>query len=639
MLSFKNYLSESLDSPQEYFITDDTKIPERIYASFYVDENPYVIALLESNVKGIYTLEVGRTKEGASKTSWWRFHSPSDIMPVLSTILQFVQGSMAWMQGKIRGVLVTFRAAQAQNATRAGKIAERLVKKSYVKSYNLVPVKQPEEGATKNKNRYLFVVKKGINPKTLFKTKSYAGYDFDGGETYVVDEIEPKKKLKTNTSLAKSTSYSFGNYSVDIGDEDILSKIESVKSKEDVKPTVAEIDVTSVIPEEMAAIFTSIPAFSSMVGKLKQFGYDESKLDWGNFKYVYESIPAHYKKLFKMNGIEPPFTDGTKAAIQNALKKVASSEESKQFEDKIKNWANNEMLSPTAKATSGLDLSSLVSTLPGTTLTTPMQYGGTWLNGDNDSYKTTSYIENDLGFKSKVSKLKNFDSAYTYTGSSYDTINSKMRNSINEFVSGKTLTKFDIDAAGLTGVGTAGKIIEAFEEIEPFPEPLWVYRGFSFPSSLKFDDYIKIGGDFVDPAFMSTSLLPTISFGYEVRIRIYIPKGSKVLPMLNLSKHDSEREILLPPLSVIRILDIEYINDQKFVTGAYIGTAYPDIIGQMKKQAGLTERYIPVTENKKEDKKYDPEGKFGGMMPLQISKKITDQIKSGKTKVTKPEKD
>ena len=126
-------------------------------------------------------------------------------------------------------------------------------------------------------------------------------------------------------------------------------------------------------------------------------------------------------------------------------------------------------------------------------------------------------------------------------------------------------------------------------------------------------------------------------------MRIYIPKNSKILPVLgsNLSVNWTEEEVILPPCSVIRILNVEkvdagYMGKVNFVTGALIGSAFPSILEQMKNT--VTEGYSYMNEDNKKDTKYDPEGKFGGTMPIQVSKKISDAIKAGKLSVKKPTK-
>jgi len=644
MIRFGKYLkedilAESLNTPQEYYITDDTKIPERIYASFSVDGNPYVIALLESNVPGIYTLEVGRTKEGASKTYWWKYHNSSDIMPVLSTLLQFTQSSMAWTQGKIKGVVVKFRAAQAGKIDRAVKIAEKIVKKSYVKSFKLVSVKQPAEDSVKNKERYLFVAKKSIDPKSLFKSKSFSGYDFDG-KNFDVEQIEPKKTIKPTTTLEPSTKYSFGDYAVDIPDEEIFDKIEKVTSEKPEQPITQSKEIEKPLissTRELAGALAAIPAFESMVGKLKKYGLDQSKLNWDDFEYVMGKLSNKQKELLSSAGVSKPITDDAKEDLLSAMDFIASKKKSVIFDsmkDRAEEWlAAEENKTDNIQLADNLDLSSLISTIPGSTPTKPSGYGGGWeYDKEYDISKIKNYIENDLGFNGKINNMKNLSAVKSYTGSGYNTINTTLRNKISSFFSQENLNSSDINE--FTGSSKISRMNKFFDSIDSFPESLWVFRGFTL-SEDDIKKYIQVGEDYVDPAFMSTSINPRISFGMNIRMRIYIPKNSKVIPILSESSHPSENEIILPSCSVVRILGMEKVGDRYFVTGALIGSAYDSIIKSMKDSV-ISEGYNQMNEQKND--KYDPEGKFGGNMPVKISKNISDKIKSGKIKVEKPTK-
>lgn len=637
----EDYLVESLNNPQEYYITDDTKIPERIYASFSVDGNPYIIALLESNVPGIYTLEVGRTKEGASKTYWWKYHNSSDIMSVLATLLQFTQSSMAWTQGKIKGVVVKFRAAQTGKIDRAVKIAERIVKKAYVKSFKLVSVKQPAEDSVKNKERYLFVAKKTIDPKALFKSKSFAGYDFDGKELDV-ELIEPKKTIKPTTTLKQSTKYSFGDYAVSINDEEIFDKIEKISAEKPETPAEQEkpIEMPTVFTKrELAGMLAAIPIFESLIGKLKKYGFDESKLNWGDFEYVLGKATKKQNEILLSAGISKPLSEDAKTRLKGAMEWISTNTDSAVFKTvkaEVEEWlAADEIETNNINLADSLDLSSLVSTIPGVSTTKPSEYSGVWdSDGEYDVYTARSYIDYDLGFYDKLQKIPNLATVKNYTGSAYaEGFNNPLRKTIGSFFEGNKIYPQQVDML-TKGNTKIGKLSKFFNKIEPFPEPIWVYRGFTLNEN-DIAKYINVGEDYVDPAFLSTSLNPKISFGMNIRMRIYVPKNSKIIPILSQSNHSSEHEVILPSCSVIRILGMEKVGSRYFVTGALIGSAFNSIIESMKSNM-VTEGYIEM--NEQDNDKYDPEGKFGGNMSVQMSKKITDAIKSGKVKVDKPKK-
>lgn len=53
-------IQESLDSPADFYMTDDTQIPTRIYGVFNVDEDQYGMSLELSDHDGIYLLSMYR---------------------------------------------------------------------------------------------------------------------------------------------------------------------------------------------------------------------------------------------------------------------------------------------------------------------------------------------------------------------------------------------------------------------------------------------------------------------------------------------------------------------------------------------------------------------------------------------------
>ena len=140
------------------------------------------------------------------------------------------------------------------------------------------------------------------------------------------------------------------------------------------------------------------------------------------------------------------------------------------------------------------------------------------------------------------------------------------------------------------------------------------------------------------------SLKSDISFGKD-KMRIFLPKGSKVVPILNHSKHSSENEILLPPSSVIKVVETEVVNDRLGIHGVFMGSAFKSITQMLKKQLTMAEDYdsinqlkgfIAMYEEDEKQEKYNPNDKFGGEYDAELADLIRDAIAKGKVKVEAP---
>ena len=66
-------LTEALNNPKEYYMTDDTVLPGKMYGAFNINGGTYIISLEASKDKGVYLLEVGKTGSKGGKTFWWKF--------------------------------------------------------------------------------------------------------------------------------------------------------------------------------------------------------------------------------------------------------------------------------------------------------------------------------------------------------------------------------------------------------------------------------------------------------------------------------------------------------------------------------------------------------------------------------------
>ncbi len=123
-----------------------------------------------------------------------------------------------------------------------------------------------------------------------------------------------------------------------------------------------------------------------------------------------------------------------------------------------------------------------------------------------------------------------------YTDDGYDKINNYMR-----YPSGKYVSQ----------VHDSIKLIDkAFENSPPLTQDVVVYRGIR--------SSYQIEGEFVEKAFTSTSVNLSIALEFNNNskcciFKINVPKGKKVLPLVNCSENASELEVLLPKNSSFKI--------------------------------------------------------------------------------------
>ncbi len=230
---------------------------------------------------------------------------------------------------------------------------------------------------------------------------------------------------------------------------------------------------------------------------------------------------------------------------------------------------------------------------------------------------------------------------YSYSGPKSSSYNNPLREIGNKFLEGG-LTDEDIAlyAKAFNSKASIRGLAKAFDLIDPLPEPLWVYRGAA--TKTPFADHVKVGSDYIDPGFMSTSIKSGNTFGMtNLRLAIYLPAGSRVLPILNHSQHSSEMEVLLPPMSVCRIIKTTFDNRAYerncHATVMFMGSAWKSLVSESKKAATVKEmmqRSVRGYEMTEATKKYDRDAKFGGSkFDGKNAAKLTKLIKSGKVKL------
>jgi len=380
-------------------------------------------------------------------------------------------------------------------------------------------------------------------------------------------------------------------------------------------PPNKAVDKAPPKPENVTAralAFLMREPFKKAATLIAKKGFNDGVFNMSNFEYVWnQSSPSVLQKYYY-----DTMLDGSEANVKAMLGEYATpfdDEEKKKYTDvfadslkKLKDWNFHKANSTTVYtpykkskngeyflATSddnknvthvlnsaGLHLTTLEGgksnfyrdenfdmsafepkTMPGTgkyTFTTH-HYGH---EIDEDFHAKINHIEGKLGFaylKNNGVPPGSFNSLKSYTGSNYG-VNTVLRESMGSLLSADG----EIDWSKVNTLSDENKkhvksMMKGFESIKPFPEDMVVYRGCSTkPSSA---DQLMPGNFYVDPGFLSTSIRSTNTFGMQnTKLRILIPKGSKIIPILNESSHASENEVILPAFSLLKIVQYRKIN-------------------------------------------------------------------------------
>jgi hypothetical protein len=300
-----------------------------------------------------------------------------------------------------------------------------------------------------------------------------------------------------------------------------------------------------------------------------------------------------------------------------------------------------------------IDMTEFKSTMPGTGTGEVKIEGSFFVESSEYDIGTIRQHLQSQGGLDYYNEIENLpESVYKnvvhYSGQGYSSFNDPLRKIVSKLFRKEPLTKAEIDEL-TSGTKRIAKMARIFEKLKPLPESMYVYRSTLVPYEMR--EAIVPGYEYVDPAFTSASLRTDVTIGGKDRIRIFLPKGSKVIPLLEHSQHGPEQEIILPPTSIIKVVEAEVrkgdeFNEERiFFQGVYTGFAYKSIVEKLKK--GLTEavesrrillslqRMISMSEEKKEDD-YDPEGKFGGTYDWNLAALVTKAIKDGEIEVDKP---
>ena len=264
-------LAEALNNPKEYYMTDDTVLPGKMYGATTINGGTYIISLVEQNGEGIYTLEVGKVKKVGGKVGWWKFHNPSDILPVIATTLDFAKKAITTVGPKLTGIAIRLH-GQIGKRKVAERIAIKALKKSSMKIFTVFQVTQVgEKQFTKKYNHgYVFIGKKALSPEAIFKAKEFKEFGFDpskkdntGALLKSLDSMKPKTPVKQTHTVSPSKKYTFGQYDLDVpSDTETLDRLAAAKvSGKVAKHIEKQVEVEKKInssgvfdPEDMSSV-------------------------------------------------------------------------------------------------------------------------------------------------------------------------------------------------------------------------------------------------------------------------------------------------------------------------------------------------------------------------------------------------
>ena len=704
-------LSESLNTPVEFHLTDDTQLPHRVYGVFTLDADTYGMSLERSDHVGIYILKMYRVL--AKKPRLWSFKKTSHIRPALSTLLKFTEACVPFVKSQMRGILCP---VSGQNVERYIKFAERMLKKSYITSFRVLPtMKSPDKKLYPWEN--IFFSRIGVSPSAVFADKKFKKYDFPKGvlTPEVALKIKPSLRSKTTLKTDVSKRYTFGeleipNVTIDSEIFDMVTKVEKLtkKKKDDSKKEpkfdedfltkrdkayLSNVYIDSYI-ETGKTFFSTVNKdpirfLASLVKNYFEENTDEKIEDFKTADKLYELLPffvGNYDSTEKKETYRyikknyPKLLDKDKLISKDTCKHILhlldtitpnEAEDIAEITRHYESVASYDEFGIDSMGDTGsgpddvfetnLNPEQLVSTLPGAGT---FEYEGghsffqmkTGKNvSDHKNDEVIDYISKKLGYIKKIQNLdyNEFTAIKSYTDASYRSMNETMRTSF-KFFTEKKISSYNDPNIPLKSYHDRffndkkiQRVMSVFDKIEPFPESLWVYRNTSLPKEVI--EGIEKGTDFVDPAFLSTSIRPTFDFSGELghRFRIFIPKGSNIIPILNLAEHSSENEIILPPFSILKMIRIDKYKDALpayhssstgyVFTCVFVGSVYREFSEKFKtmKPEDLITENRRVVKKDKSKQKYDPRDKYSVKTDpslLKIAAKFAKELQKNKKK-------
>jgi hypothetical protein len=696
---------ESLDTAVEFEMTEDTILPKQIYATANINGSDYGMSLVETTYDKVYMIELYRIVSVKKRT--WSFKTPSDIRPVLSTFLKFMEASYPFIRNRMNGIIIDIPGKTGSE--RYQSLLTRILKKTYIQTFRVVPVKKISDGA----RNYIFVTKKSVSPEMIFKTAVFKKhFEFDPTNMEIEDIITseniekitvPYRKQKEIVSTTPSKRYAFKK--LDLGNEidsqdvklidDISNKavkskggsnvVDLLKSDEVVgdkveEPPLAKISLTYKQGDDihsdnipLAGLIKSRMTWS-LNSALNKLGKEGNKMD---DKYLVSSLKSVFKSIYKYDSSITMRKIMVNMGLTNDNGLMKIGVKNKKMWEQVLNDVID--MTPedaksaraafiavknidTAKASdmykTTLD-SAKVLELPFAVQAKKEAFSGDnatkWDNGlgfGNTQENITEKINVVKSYKSynqfatifekwagksiddssslseeEREELKAVRSFRSYTGTGYKIINPNLRKSLSSIKTGD----FYLDSNSDAMFKFYSKYAVEMED------DVWVYRNAKVPGQGKFEP----GDVFVDPAWLSTSLSTQVSMGEKpdsMRMKIFLPKGTRCIPVLNFSGVPGEKEIMLPPFSRIRFTEVYHTTQgtlkKPYVVGVYTGNGAESFYEAYKKGADDLKMLF---ENKKQDDKKTKKSESvwdEELLSLDDMKDLEDKIAKGKIKIT-----
>lgn len=689
--SNEDYITEVFNSSHEYYMTDDTVMPNLISALTEINGTTYFLEM-EANKEGsgLYSINFGIRSPSGKKMSY-RFKNTKDVYPLFSTAIHFGEACLAFLGQRVSGISLRVPGSNAKGAkiNRLTRFLSVIVAKSHVKAFKVMKAKFQEE-ETPKKYAFVFLIRKNRNPASVFTSgghKTWLNVIQETGEipSEILDDLTPKKKSKPTVTEKPSTKFSFGKLNVEISFDDpnfveAMSNVTAAPastsddpdamdpSKADKNLTHKEVADQYDHDTHMAYIFSEFkkaPQLSNMNQKLEYFGFDEDKLNWNNLKYIIDAAFGNNKSV-KASMEKISLSLNPKGAEYNwktVLKKYAEmlSKDSKPGEflgvnyeamvdgySNVKSGAssgekgNSEKIQEYSTFAQG-DLPPVASQWSAFSgLGSDTKYSS-WQEGNFNLDEAVNTMEYTWGYKEEILNMPTFASVKKYTGSSYEEANAPLRDAFRDYYNAENLDD-ETRKVVYTNIEKAMNrkmtrdVMKSFDLVTPIPEAFWTFRGISVANS-DISEVASAGQTYVNPGIVSTTLFYGHSYvNRNMSMKIFVPKGARVLPVLSSSAYPTEKEVILPPLSVFKILSREREGfGNNMITCVYIGSLYnsmkEDVDKYLKENyQGEVWRHI-VEAEKKTSKSFEQAMKDKHKEPVDdLNKKLADLVKNGKLK-------
>lgn len=653
---FDMELEEALNTPVEFYMTDDTKMPREIYGAFEIDDRQYGISLIQTAYDGIFELSFYFISNKTKRR--WSIKKSSDVRPCLSTVVKFFEASQAFISAKMKGVIIHIP-HKGQQSERFTNFMRRIIKTSYIKTYREVPIQKTSDKAM----NYMFLIKRTIQPNALFTSAKFSKhfvFDPNTQEIQVngLEEINvPYKTIPNKVSLNPDPLLAFGKLEVNLHGEELLASLNNLKEINAINTTSIDtskgtpkfkISTTPKIDDKNVTItLKSILAnmLPNAYTNIQMYGFDENKIDINNLKYAFSQSYSVLPEIMKDELKDADIVDsGGDLKINNSVIKELVFKAMKDFEtmgydDQIIFQKAKDILQKSVKKSNSSTSKKILShiKLDLTELTENIKTSVPSFEAAN----TSTFEDGEIGFVDdtpiydRINAIKNmpnmsnwynnvdkstsgFKALYRYCGPDAFDMNKELRYQVKA----KKLSYDSINQKSKT-------LMNYFKNEAPrLDEAIWVYRNAELP------EHFDVGEEMIDPAFLSTSIHSPMSYGSEgqTRLKIFLPEGTMCLPVLDHSSHDNEREIVLPPFSVLKVIE-KATDDSKrtYYVCVMVGNAMESFMNTKTGKEIMLESNDKKADKKEE--KYDANKKYQSFTDKETSQKLSRMIKDGKLKI------